>query len=201
MKRITLRAALLVMCGAMIPPMLVADELDDIQTQRNRLDAERSQVEARWRQADQACQQRFAVTDCREREEAKRQKALRALRDQEVQLNNAERRVRGQMAKDRLQQRDREQAERLQSTRVQTEAAARDQGDAVTPTEEAAPKGQGERVPKTASAPSPAQQAQNASKHAERLQEAEQHRKDVQKRHEGQTSTALPLPKPAEFPK
>jgi hypothetical protein len=201
MNRLTFRVACASALLAMMSAMVSADELDDIQRQRTQIDLARSQAEATWQQADEACKKRFAVTGCREKVDKQRQAELKALRDQEIQLNDRERRIRGAMAQDRLQQREREQAERLQAPKVQSEPPVREQSDAVVVPEGKLPKAQGERLPKTPNAPTEAEQRENARKRQERLQESEQHRKDVQKRHENQSSKPLALPQPGEFPK
>jgi hypothetical protein len=66
----------------------------DPATERRRIDAERRQVEARFAAEDAACRERFEVTSCVDEVKARRREALAGLRQQELLLDDAERRKR-----------------------------------------------------------------------------------------------------------
>jgi colicin import membrane protein len=62
--------------------------------ERQRLAAERQAVEARFAAEDADCRQRFMVTDCVDDVRQRRRDALAGLREQELALEDAERRAR-----------------------------------------------------------------------------------------------------------
>lgn len=64
--------------------------------ERTRIDAERRQVEARYATEESACRQRFFVTSCIDDAKLRRREALDLLRQQELALDEAERRRRAE---------------------------------------------------------------------------------------------------------
>ena len=109
MHRPTLRTLLpaLFLCSAMAWAQNAVSE-------RARIDDERRQVEARYAAEEADCRQRFFVTSCIDEAKARRREALDTLRQQELQLDDAERKRRA--------------AERMQAIEARrAEAAARPQ--------------------------------------------------------------------------
>jgi len=74
---------------------------ESIGAQRSRIQSERVREEAAFSQAQVACYQRFAVTDCLNALRKHRRSALDALRREEVKLNDLERQ---RKAKEQLEQ-------------------------------------------------------------------------------------------------
>lgn len=62
-----------------------------VQTERNRIETDRTRLEAQYGQEEKACYLRFAVTDCLRDVRLRLRQALRELRRHEVEINNAER--------------------------------------------------------------------------------------------------------------
>jgi hypothetical protein len=79
--------------GCMLSVSLAAAAQDGAD-ERTRIDAERRQVEARYAVEEAACRQRFFVTSCVDDAKARRREALDVLRQQELALDEAERRRR-----------------------------------------------------------------------------------------------------------
>jgi hypothetical protein len=86
----------------MLPLLLcsAAALAQDAGIERARIDDERRQVEARYAAEEADCRQRFFVTSCVDQAKARRREGLDILLQQELQLDDAERRRR---AADRLQ--------------------------------------------------------------------------------------------------
>ncbi len=75
----------------------VAAEHDtDLATERARMKAEQAQVQSRFAREEAACYQRFAVNDCLQEARARQRAALNDLRRQEIALNDAERKRKGE---------------------------------------------------------------------------------------------------------
>ena len=69
---------------------------------RDRLRAERTQVEAQYAERERACRARFAVSGCLQSAAGSRREALTRLRRQEIDLDDTERRDRGAARRARL---------------------------------------------------------------------------------------------------
>jgi hypothetical protein len=82
------RAIALALLWAVMP---LAAAPPDVDAERRRIAAERAAVLAGFDAREQQCLKRFAVTACLDRVRAERLEALDALREQELQLNEAER--------------------------------------------------------------------------------------------------------------
>jgi hypothetical protein len=80
----------LVLGGGLANGGTVPDEA----AQRLRIAREQADIEARFDAREQACQSRFAVTDCVEAARRERREALRPLREQSLMLDDADRRRR-----------------------------------------------------------------------------------------------------------
>jgi colicin import membrane protein len=83
---------------------------DDAAQQRARIERERAHVELRSRQAEAACERRFAVSACLAEARAERRAALHQLDQQRVLLDDAQRKQRAADRQARIQQRQEEQA-------------------------------------------------------------------------------------------
>ncbi len=77
-----------------LPVATWAQEPNDVSSERARIVAERTRVEAAFRAEEKACYGKFAVNDCVKAAKARRRVVIADLRRQEVTLNDAERRRR-----------------------------------------------------------------------------------------------------------
>ena len=191
--------------------------------EHDRIKAERSAVENRFRVEEHACRQNFAVNDCVNRAKRNRTADLADLRRQELVLNEAERQRRAAVRRQELElraapEREQEAADRraraLQETRDRenrfNEKAAKraaDQADkAAHPSapkaarpDTVAPQGT-PRASRAFSAPQPApsQAAENRAKFEANRKEAAQHKAAVLEREAKQAKPAASgLPAPA----
>ena len=69
---------------------------DDIGTQRAAISAERRRLETDFLTEDAACYKKFAVNNCLGKVNTRRREAMAELRRQEILLNDAERRIKGE---------------------------------------------------------------------------------------------------------
>jgi colicin import membrane protein len=193
----------------------------DSGAERARIAAERTQVEARFREQDRACRARFAVTDCIDEAKRERVQALTDLRRQQLVLNDTERKRRAaEHQKDlyerlapQKQQKDadrRARAAEEQQQREQQAAGRADKRAAEQAERSAKPRVQKElpgritpqgdaRPPRAAQStqPDPAQREANRLKYEERQRQAEAHRDKALKRAAGRKKGAgddLPVP-------
>lgn len=79
---------------------------------RQALVQERAAIEARFHQAEQACQTRFFVTACLEEARSRRREALAPLREQELAWDEAERQQRAQTQRAEIEARQLARAQR-----------------------------------------------------------------------------------------
>jgi len=94
------RILCLVLCSLSLGGGLAqGDTVSDEAAQRLRIARAQADIEARFDEREQACQSRFAVTDCVEAARRDRREALRPLREQSLKLDDADRKRR---AADRL---------------------------------------------------------------------------------------------------
>ncbi len=77
------------------------------------IELERQAIEARWRQAQAACEQRFAVTSCSNEAKSERRTALAVQREAELRLDDAERQQRARARRDSLAQKQADAASRV----------------------------------------------------------------------------------------
>lgn len=202
--------------------VLPAYAQDDDRAERERIDAERKALDARFAERKKECNAKFAVNDCVEQATREKNAAMAELRRQERVLNAAERKRR---AAERLKaQEERNSPERQREEEERRARAQQDQRDrearaagkaqkwAAQQAERASaprrakafpgPSGpQGEpRAPGAAKGPTvtPDAAAKNRAAYEERLREAEAHRKEVQERvakRAKPAASALPVPK------
>ena len=163
------------------------------------IDARRARVMAELDAADQACMKKFAVNDCLAKVKIQRNAALDVLRREQTVLNDSQRIQRSQ---EELQ---RQEAKARERTQVEADAASaaaqaedRSAAQARTVAEHAkiAHPVDPVRQPATGSSqPSALEQAQNRAAYQRKLDEVEQHKKDVAKRLKDQPP-GVPLPLP-----
>ncbi len=172
--------------------------------ERERITAQRHAADERYRQAETACYQQFAVNDCQNRAKAARREAMADLRRQEITLNDEERRRKAAAQQQRIDERSspqRQQQAAEQRARALQDAAARDErGVRKAQAAPAAPPAPAQEAP-AASAPAatvPPRDAAAARKHQERLDAVKARKAEVQKRSQDRTKPAAkPLPVPS----
>lgn len=192
-----------VVCGvffAMLAGMSHGTDFDELNAKRAEIATARLAAEADWAEQDKACKQRFVVTSCLENAQASRDLKLRELRKKELEINEAERQLKALKAKEKLEQRQAEQALRLEKAVQSDKPNAFDQQDGASP-DPAHHNGRGAREAKVVSRPSEAQQQQRMQERQERLQEAEQHRQEVRNRYPQSPAKPLPMPQASDFSK
>lgn len=193
-----------------------ADEASSLKTERARIAAERSRINARFATEERACHQRFAVNDCLKTNRVWQRAQLDDLRRQEIALNDAERQRKG--------------AEQLQKLDEKQRAHELDQANrtiTLPPEPKAPPPAHGGKLPRTAEPKLPdtakieqhqeamrrkqeqhaadnarrAAQAANApveeQRNADRQREAAEYKARALERNARKPSTAQPLPAPA----
>ena len=217
MKRIACLAA-----AALLAAAGARAQEPDFGAQRERIRAERANVEARFAEEQKACRAKFAVTDCMHRITSERNALLAELRRRENGINDAQRRQ-------REEQRQRDAAER-QAERESDEAARRPKGEAErrereeraaeqekkraaeasrpsrpqppkdkAPAGPPSPQGSPRALPRTGSpsGPTAEEAAKNRQDYERRLSEAEAHKAEVRARIARRTkpaASALPAP-------
>lgn len=196
-------------------------QAQDRDAERARIARERAGVEDRFAAARQACNARFAVTDCVEKVTRERKQALAELRRQERLLNAAERRIRAaqrlkeqeernapdqqRAAEERRRQAVQDQQEREARAAEKARKRAEDEAEraarprrTVTLPGPVEPQGSPRR-PQAAKShgPTAAEAARNRAAYEERLREAAKRKKAVQERiaRRGKPPAA-PLPTP-----
>jgi hypothetical protein len=174
--------ALVLVSGAAL-----AAEIDD-RAEREQIRQRREVVEAQHVQRQAECHKRFAVTACLDKARLERHDALAALREQELALDDAQRRVRTEAQARRL-------AEKSEKSQRPPKPSA-----AASPA--SAPRSV--REPRPAKSPKPAPADRSAEERAARArfdarqQEIRAHREEIEKRNAKKPAkTAIPLPLPA----
>lgn len=82
----------------------IADGGLEVAAEHARIEAERQQIEKRFADEEAGCFQKFAVTDCRDASRARRRVEMADLRRQEISLNDAERKRKGAVQLQRMEQ-------------------------------------------------------------------------------------------------
>ena len=189
----------LVWCGPISATTAAAD------APRARIAAERAAADARFRAAEVACRERFVVTPCVDAATAQRRRELATLREQELAIDDAERKQRAAIRRSEVAEKQSRLAARAASA---PPSAAR--ASAVRP---AAPATAPPRAALPASSAldgGPTQAAQRAANGAKRQREAQATRerikaRELKKAEETKANTAAqkkaaPLPVPASVP-
>ncbi len=154
------------------------------ETERAQIRARGDAVEAQHAQREQTCRKQFVVTQCLEKARADKQESLRALRAQELALDDAQRRQRAQ----------------AQGKRMAEKAQARAQPKPVPPPKEPlVPIARQTIKPASASASatdrSAAEKRQREAFNA-RHREIQAHRAEVEKRNAERAKRKVPKPLP-----
>ena len=185
----------LVWCG----PAMAAD------TARASIAAEKAAADARYRAAEAACGERFVVTPCVDAATAQRRKELAALREQELAIDDAERKQRAALR--------RSEVAGKQGRLAASAASAPPPAAKASAARPAAPASAPPRAAPPASAAldgGPAQAAERAANTAKRQREAQATRerikaREVKRAEEAKASAAAqkksaPLPVPSSVP-
>lgn len=185
--RLTL-ACLVLLAGAAQSQTAPAAGAPDLNAQRASIAAERSSAEARYRQEEEDCYQRFAVNDCLREVRARRRVTFDALRKREIELNDIERQ---KLAAEQFEKINQQAAERLDS---QARRATDAQGRADEP--RAGGEGAARKSP-LSPALTPAQRAQEKKVYEEKLRQAQERKAQRDKALAEKTGPpARPLPDP-----
>lgn len=169
-------------------PALAQQQAEDA-AERQRIAAERARVEAEFEQAQKACYARFAVNDCIDDARAKRREVMSDLRRQELVLNDAERRRR---SAERLEEIEKKTADKRASDAAAAARAASAPASAPKPAQPAREP----KAPRQPKEPRQVDAGENARRYNERLEEARQHKAEVQKRAAERSKDVQPLPVP-----
>lgn len=217
-----LQRAISVGCAVLLASSVHAqpapNEPASAQTERVRIAAERSRVDADFAAEQQRCFKRFAVNDCRNESRRRRDAARSVLRKGEVELNDAERARRAAVQRDSIEQRQQERQRRgaeaapaprdepLASDRTEparlvprSAPSARSSGPSGPIAPRAKPREDGRERRATVAAQRAervAQEASNVAQRERRLREATEHKAEVLKTDAARQQTAPPLPVP-----
>jgi colicin import membrane protein len=189
-------ARLLLLAAAWTAGAALAAEALDAAAERERIRLERAAVEARYKQGELACRERFAVTGCVTDLQTQRREALAPLRQREIELDEAKRKADAEENARRLEaKRAAAQSKPVPEPRVESApgaSAARSAASAVS-----SPSARALRRSQTADDAAAA--AARATAQQRRLSEAAAHRQAVEQRNaeraaRGKKSTPLPVP-------
>ena len=95
----------IVVLGLALSGLVAQGQNFSIEAERARIGSARAQQEHTFQVAEQACYQRFAVSDCLRSARAERRAAMHALRREELILNDLQRQTKAAAALDRIEQR------------------------------------------------------------------------------------------------
>ena len=198
-------------------PLQAAAESPQTLAERQLIAEQRATIEADYTRGERDCQQEFAVTACVNRLREQRREALAALRERELQLDDARRRAEVAAQRQRL-------ADKAAANAARPPPAPASSAEAQAPPAPRSPPSAKPRAPRPAPAPAAissapslptpgdaqrkaAQRAEEAKAAAERVQaqqrrasEAAAHREAVQRRNAQRAASgkqAAPLPVPA----
>jgi colicin import membrane protein len=175
--------------------------------ERQRIAAERAEIDKAYAAREAECHQRFVVTSCLDAARRDRREALERLRHQQVLLDEAQRKqraaqrideIRAKVSSDEAKRREAEVRARERDTRLQKQAA-RVQAAASVP---AAPQAPASAAP---AKPAKTPNAKRVSDYEKRQAEAKAHRAAVERRNaeraaKGEPAKPLPVPSAASAP-
>ncbi len=173
--------------------------LKQIEQRKNVLKAQMDEVENDTRQHMALCAHRFAVTDCQLDAQARRIERLKPLKDELLPLEDQERAIKAQDARDALANKHSEEALARESARILQAQAAHDQRLAQHQQEVLDHQRQADKAPKPLEPPSsqsPTREAQLEATRAydQKLAKAREHQAQVQKHLREKTTRPKPLP-------
>lgn len=194
------------MCGhaQLVDADAVSRQPIDSGAELGRLQAQRAREEARYEKEEAACYARFAVTDCLREVRARRRETLALLRQQEVALNDAQRRQKALEQLERI--RDKTSSQRLEEDairRSQARAAQQERQERANQKASAAMRAQsgpppGPGVQKTFGPERTADDlARERQQYKDKLKEAQEHRASREKSNREKSGTpakTLPVP-------
>lgn len=191
------KLAFLLAAGLALPAAAQSQQADEA-AERARIASERTRIEAEFEQANKACYQKFAVNDCIADARAKRRELLADLRRQELVLNDADRRRR---SAERLEEIEKKTADKraAQASAPAPAASAASAASAPAPARAAATPAsapRAARAPREPKQPRQVDTGTNARRYNERLEDAAQHKAEVQKRAAEAKKDVRPLPTP-----
>jgi hypothetical protein len=174
----------------------------DVESERDRIQADRTRAEARYEREEAACYARFAVTNCLHEVRARRREELADLRRQEIVLNDAERKRKALEQLERIQQKssaqglEEEAARRAQAleARQEREERANQKASAAMKAKSGLSTGRGTQ--KTVEQGRTADDAASEQKqYSDKLKEAQEHRASREKINSEKSGTSSkPLP-------
>jgi len=203
MKLITAARGLFMAC--LTVAHAAAADVPNEQAERDRIAAERARAEAAFAVRERECHARFVVTSCLDAARRDRRQALERLRQQQVVLDEAERKQRAakRMETIRSAVSDEESRRRAAEARAHRKAERPFQPapSSVPPPMPAEPAS----TPAAASRGASPAPSQRAAEYDRRQAAAKQHREAVQRRNaegaaRGKTAKPLPLPPAASAP-
>jgi len=180
-------------------PGMVAPAAVDSEGEHRRIQAERAREDARYQLEESACYARFAVSDCLRKARAQRRQVLDKLRQQELVLNDAERKRKAQEQLERIkeksstQQMEEEAARRREAREAQQEREARARQKAAA----SGPATPGRVGTKKTIEPerSKAALSEEQKQYNDKLKEAQEHRASREKiNNEKSGTSSKPLP-------
>lgn len=211
MKHLLFAVLLVMMASAGRAQPAEAGSESALEAQRARLEASRSQEEARFNAESAACYQRFAVNDCLNKVKTRHYAAMAVLKRQEVALNDADRQIKAAEQLSRIEEKSSPQT--LQEQAEKRAAALKDQeerqqradqkaverGDAIRNEETALRERREKAADREAAAAARARVASEAAEKRksfnDKLREAKEHKADrLKSLSEEPKSSAQPLP-------
>jgi colicin import membrane protein len=188
---------------ALLPLAAAAQDAREIAAERQRIQDERSRIEAAFLDEQKDCYQRFAVTGCIQAARARRREVMSDLRRQEIGLNDLERKQRTAERLRELEDKEVQQRRELEERRAkgQEEQAARDQREAekAQKATQAASAAQARAAARAGKQPAPKQAIDgpaNQQRYEQRMEEAREHRAKVEQRAAQSGKAPRPLPVP-----
>jgi hypothetical protein len=203
-----------ILCGVLWVAMNAVAESPQTLAERQMIDEQRAAIAAEYARGERDCRQQFAVTDCVNRLREQQRSALAALRERELQLDDAKRRAEVAAQQQRLAQKAAAAAAAASQAQAASASGAR---PAKTPAAPATPR-EPRPVPKATPPPTPSraadediqhkadQRAKEAAAAAARVQAQQRrasaaaaHREEVERRNavraaKGKQAQPLPLP-------
>ena len=188
------KLALLLAAGLALPAAAQTRQADDA-AERARIASERTRIEAEFEQANKACYQKFAVNDCIADARARRRELLADLRRQELVLNDADRRRR---SSERLEEIEKKTADKRAEAASAAQRAASAASAPAPARAASAPASapRAARAPKQPKQPRQVDSGENARRYNDRLEDAAQHKAEVQRRAGEAKKDVRPLPVP-----
>jgi colicin import membrane protein len=201
--------SLLLWCLAVGNALALPPAVD--KAERQRIDAERAEVEKVFAEREAECRQRFVVTSCLDAVRREKREAVERLRQQIVVLDEAQRKqraaerieeIRSKISADEAKRREAQARFRAREARLQEQAEraaeAASSASAVAAPAAAAPSRSQRTAPLAATPPKPP--AEGASAYEKRQADAKAHRAAVERRNAeraAKSKPSKPLPDPS----